>query len=170
MRQPPGVAGHLIHLALALILLCGAQVLGLSPARNAAAWQRASHVDSAHGEDDSAAAPDDIQAAWDRAGCQLNPGNPTCVLLGRAAACDMSVHDPACTNDADRDRCLDIAEVLTGLDPLNADDCLGNTAGTPLLNCLFPSHNASCLFRSESPDVVDCPLLSRDPLCDGFGP
>jgi hypothetical protein len=169
MRHILRMAELLAHCALTFALLCGTQVLGLPSARSAGAWQRAAHIDAAQ-SDASDSTPDEIEAAWDRAGCQLNPGNPTCILLGRAAACDSSDRDPACTNDSDRDGCLDISEALAGLDPLNADDCLGDAAGTPLLNCLFPRNNASCGVRSEAPKAVDCPLLSRDPLCDGFGP
>lgn len=145
-------------------------MLGLPAAESVGAWQRASHVDAARQEDDSAATPGEIEAAWDRAGCQLNPGNPTCVLLGRAAACDSSDRDPACNSDGDRDGCLDITEVLAGLDPLHGQDCLGDAAGTPLLNCLFPQNNASCRVQSDVPLPIDCPLLARNPLCDGFGP
>jgi hypothetical protein len=168
MRHTPNVVGFLLHLVLAFTLVGCAQVLGLPSVRNAAAWQRAAHVDASQRTDDASDGTGEIEAAWDRAGCQINPGNPTCVLLGRASACDMSDRDPACTSDADTDGCQDISEVLAGLDPLNGNDCLGDAAGTPLLNCLFPHSNASCNAGNELPASTDCPLLSRDPTCDGF--
>lgn len=151
-----------------MVLIGTVQAMAFPPVGSAVAWQRAAHVDATQGAGEPDAVPGEIEAAWDRAGCQLNPGNPTCVLLGRAAACDVSDRDPACASDSDTDGCLDISEVLTGLDSLDGDDCLGDAAGMPLLNCLFPRGNASCNAGSGQPTPLDCPLFSRDPTCDGF--
>ena len=150
------------------IALIGGVALAFPLVRSAAARQRAAHVDATQSDREPDAVTGDIEAAWDRAGCQLNPGNPTCVLLGRAAACVVSDRDPACTSDSDNDGCRDISEVMAGLDPLNGDDCLGDAAGLPLLNCLFLHSNAPCHAESDRSTPLDCPLLSRDPTCDGF--
>lgn len=161
-------AGILRCVAFAFLVVCGA-LLPVSPAaENAAAWQRAAHVDASQSGDVASGDTGEIEAAWDRAGCPLNPSNPTCVLLGRASACDISDRDPGCTSDSDNDGCQDISEVLAGLDPGSGDDCLGDAAGTPLLNCLFLQGNASCNAGNDQTTPLDCPLLSRDPTCDGF--
>lgn len=149
------------------------------PAPAAVAWQQATETGAAVTSDP------ELEAAWVRAGCALNPGNPSCVIIGHAAACAKLPGDPDCTADRDGDRCRDVAEVRAGLDPLDSADCIGDASGAPLLNCLFLIGNERCDGSPgaapdappretppprDAPPPVDCPPRERDPGCDGFAP
>ena len=140
-----------------------------------------------------------LDEAWHRQGCYLNPGNPSCLIIGIAAECAIDPSGPACTADSDGDRCSDVAEVQTGFDPFDATDCVGAASGQPALNCLFPLENLDCngdpiavpepecaaerdirLRRNPTsftgckgvadPPTDRCELNRRDPACDGFAP
>lgn len=169
MRSPRAVRAAASRVILMIALVCGVQMLASLDARSVGAWQQAVQGGEYQAEAE-ASTPAMIEVAWDQAGCQVNPGNPNCVLLGRIATCDSTDRDPACTDDADGDGCMDLTEMIVGLDPQRGNDCLGDAAGRPLLNCLFSQNNASCNTNSDTLPLIDCPLFARDPLCDGFGP
>jgi hypothetical protein len=86
----------------------------------------------------------EIDDAWYRHGCHRNPGNAACTTVGIAAECAVDATSPDCRADGDRDGCRDVAEVLSWFDPSDPDDCLGNAAGEPAVNCLFPAENRTC--------------------------
>jgi len=116
----------------------------------------------------------EINEAWRRNGCPLNPGNPSCLTVGLAAACAVNLTATGCDVDSDADTCRDVAEVRAGLDPFDPADCLGDRDGRPLLNCLFVAGNLSCNGRREAGEEpaaeLDCSFLDRNPACDGFAP
>jgi len=139
----------------------------------------------------------ELDEAWQRFGCHLNPGNPSCLTVGLAAACVSAPSAPGCSSDSDADTCRDIAEVRAGLDPFEPADCIGGREGQPLVNCLFPTGDLACdgsrdgngsldchavdENRGQDTDAtdacgrelgeteIDCQHLERDPTCDGFG-
>ena len=150
-------------LALTIALVLPLSGMPADESATAQEWRQTSSAIGAAGRGDP-----ELDAAWDRAGCELNPGNPSCVIIGNAATCAELPGKPECTADRDSDRCLDIAEVRAGLDPLDGADCLGDAAGAPLLNCLFLIGNEPC--HGDPGPALDCPPLNRDPGCDGFAP
>jgi hypothetical protein len=116
----------------------------------------------------------EINEAWRRNGCQLNPGNPSCLTIGLAAACAVNLATTGCEVDSDADTCRDVAEVRAGFDPFDPADCLGDRDGRPLLNCLFVAGDLGCNGHREAGEEpaaeLDCLFLDRNPACDGFAP
>lgn len=92
----------------------------------------------------------ELALAWRRGDCHLNPGNPSCVMIGLAAGCETDPGDPGCRADHDGDACIDVAEVRSGLDPFQPADCVGGRNRSPALNCLFLSFNLACHGRGHA--------------------
>lgn len=91
-----------------------------------------------------------LAEAWRRNGCQVNPGNPSCLTIGLAAECLQNAPMPGCAVDRDGDRCTDVSEVLAGLDPFAGADCISNWDGAPAINCLFQTGNLACDERPST--------------------
>jgi hypothetical protein len=148
-----------------------------------------------------AAEPSDLdpalENAWHRYGCHLNPGNPSCLILGLATGCAIDATGTGCSVDSDGDRCIDVAEADAGFDPFDPADCVGSAGGQPAINCLFLTENLACngdriadpgenactaereirqrrnpssLSGCEGVDQLPdaCVYAVRDPGCDGF--
>jgi hypothetical protein len=141
-----------------------------------------------------------LSDAWNHYGCQLNPGNPSCLTIGIAAGCATDPTGPDCQLDSDGDRCTDIAEVEAGFDPFDAADCVSGAGGQPAINCLFLTEHLACngdragepaeqecpaeretrqrrnpstrsgCDGAEQQPLDDCVYAVRDPGCDGFAP
>ncbi len=92
----------------------------------------------------------ELDDAWRRLGCHLNPGNPSCVTVGVAADCALDPADPGCGVDSDGDSCRDVAEVRAGFDPFDAADCVSGGQGEPAVNCLFRTEDIACAGGHDS--------------------
>ena len=140
----------------------------------------------------------ELNDAWHRYECHLNPGNPFCLTVGIAAACAVDATGPGCRVDSDGDGCADVAETSAGFDPSDAADCVGSAGGQPAVNCLFLTENLACngdriaeptqvectaereIRQRRSPTSISecdgvaqppvdaCVYAARDPGCDGF--
>ncbi|MBA2596758.1 MAG: hypothetical protein H0V00_09070 [Chloroflexia bacterium] len=110
----------------------------------------------------------ELDAAWRRFGCHLNPGNPSCLTVGVAADCALDPTDAGCAIDSDGDRCRDVAEVRAGFDAFDGADCVSSGQGEPALNCLFLSEDIACDGGRDA--TGECTRFDRDPRCDGFAP
>jgi hypothetical protein len=103
-----------------------------------------------------------VASMWQRHGCHLNTGNRSCRLVGMAAACAIDASAPGCGNDRDGDGCTDAAEVQTGFDAYDDEDCVANAAGEPVVNCLFVLGDFACNGQSAAArDDIGCNEMVR---------